>query len=591
MRPIPKPRHLPAVCILALVAATYAYMAWHDQRLSSEQVHIATSALKRYQRSLFEHDPVYTDDGPWRTSAPTFQMLMDLSLTPTGYQDLTLGFRMMTGVVVMIYLCGMYALLYRQTRSWAMSTFVAVLSTAVTHGLGDSSWGLGPLATIQPRGLCIAFMPLFGLALLRYGNPWRMIVIFFLAGLMGNLDMVMSMNLTIVLIVAYLGLQRFRPRAWLTALAGAGCAFVAALPYWLYCYALRRSMSGGASEPAGKAFLEAMRIGGWEVLYPDMFDELVNWLVVVAVLAGPIAVMLFRVERYRVRHVKVWLWFIVAVLLVTFGLHGASQLYGAQRAQTPPILGFLSASSLVMLPLYVLFAQSMTILFRIIRGHRSLLRWACAALMVAWLLPANNLRVARHAVLHAGSSLLAEQYRPRSEQRHQERLARQAELESIAEWASGNTPENAVFITDQIQLRMLASRAIVASRFDVDYFYYYAPAELEWWNQTIHAQRRFLRAAEGKNSERMFAQLKVLLGQNNQLRLAGSDHLYAIILAGITAAGSQPPAYLTPIEQSGWGRHYRLYRVNQAILPGDTQPQTAPSTQASPDETPDILVN
>ncbi len=173
MRPIPKPRHLLAVCILALVSSAYAYMAWQDHRLSSEQIHIATSALKQYQRPLFEHDPVYADDGPWRTSAPSFQMLMEFSLVPTGYQDLTLGFRVMAGVVVMIYLCGMYALLYRQTRSWAMSTFVAVLSTAVTHGLGDSSWGLGPLATIQPRGLCIAFMPLFGLALLRYSNPWR----------------------------------------------------------------------------------------------------------------------------------------------------------------------------------------------------------------------------------------------------------------------------------------------------------------------------------------------------------------------------------------------------------------------------------
>ncbi len=172
MRPIPRTRHLLAVLIFAGASAAAGYMATIDDRLSKTQIGIASVAVKRHEPELFADDPVFGESGRWRFHTPFLQSLLEVILLPTGYQDLTLPFRALTGVAVMIYLSGMYALLYRQTRSWSLSAFVAVLSSAVTYTLGRSYWGIGSLASITPPTLVLAVVPLIVLSYLRYERQW-----------------------------------------------------------------------------------------------------------------------------------------------------------------------------------------------------------------------------------------------------------------------------------------------------------------------------------------------------------------------------------------------------------------------------------
>ena len=68
---------------------------------------------------------------------------------------------------VLLYLCGMYALLWRQCRSSSIAAFVSVLSIAVIPTFGEWFSGIGTLESITPAGLVMVFSPFLMLCYLR----------------------------------------------------------------------------------------------------------------------------------------------------------------------------------------------------------------------------------------------------------------------------------------------------------------------------------------------------------------------------------------------------------------------------------------
>ena len=563
MRPVPRPRHALAAALLLGVAVLYGYLATLDERLSDTQVDIATAALKDHQPDLFQQDPVFSGR-LWRFHTPVFLGLLKFALVPTLYGDLILPFRLLTAVVALVYLAGAYGLLYHQCHSWSVSVFVAVLSSAVTYTLGRSYWGVGSLGSITPPALCIAMVPILVLTFLHYGDPaaarsrqWRLLWVFAFVGLLGNLHLVTAMNLTIVLVIVHLGRYRFAPRAWPVALLGAACALLTASPYALYYFALRQATSPAGVGIAYDQAFEAFRVGDLGVLYPDMFKSVLNWLLIVAVLVIPAGTVLPRVQRLRVPNLAFWVWFALAGLFVAFVLQGLSQLIGFLRGQAPPVIDFVQASSLVMLPLYVLFAQTLTNLFRLIRAHRAWVRWGCAALMAAWMVPSDNLRVARHRLLDAATMYMEEGDKPRRVQRHRERAERRRELAAIAGWARRHTDPSAMFLTDRLEFRMLSHRAILAGENDARYIYYLAPWRLPDWMDRLKRQKRLLNPKAGDRAgAEALRDFAGELAARQEFRDA--KHWYAVIRAG---AGSEKTDILEPVSGQGWGRHYRLYRL------------------------------
>ena len=178
MKPVPKAQHLFAGMILLAVAGVYAYLAALDDRVSPTQTSIAAAALKEDDPSLFRHDPVYGPSGLWRVHTPVFQGLLKMALVPTGHRDAILPFRFMVPGITLLFLGGMYALLFRACRSWSVAVFVAAMSTRVTYTLGGATWGVGSLGSITPATLCLAVVPLLVLAMLRHmggtkGRPRR----------------------------------------------------------------------------------------------------------------------------------------------------------------------------------------------------------------------------------------------------------------------------------------------------------------------------------------------------------------------------------------------------------------------------------
>jgi hypothetical protein len=540
---------------LAAVSAMAAYFALSDDRLSDTQMNIAAVAAKRHETSLYPNDPILGHEGRWRFNTPAFQVPMEMILVPTDYEDLTLPFRTMAGVLTMVFLCGMYALLYRQTRSWSVSAYVAVLGSTVTHTLARSYWGVGSLASVTPQGVVTALLPLIMLAYLHYENTWRVLLVFAAVGLLGNVHIVSAGNLTIILLIVYLVRMRFSPAAWPMAIACLLCAGAAAIPYAGYYWHLRVAAAPAGAEIDAAEVYQAFRLGGLAVLYPGMLKDLLYWLALVAVLLVPAVAVLSRVERFRVRDLSAWVAFGCGALFVALGLHGAGQIAGILRGDPPPVIDFARAASLVMLPLYVLFAQALTNLFRLMRAHKVRMRWACAAFMVAWMLPSDNLRVGRHMAYDLIAAGLPNDRTPLRVMELRDKKERHDELAAIAAWARAESDQAAVFLVDTPEFRALSRRSVAACKDDVNYFYYVTPWELGDWRRKVVRQGEVLSPPGKKASDQeILAFIDDLAAQAS----APVPEWYVVLRA---ADAPDAPGGLTLVSGTGWGKHYVLYRA------------------------------
>lgn len=557
MRPTPTARHLTAAAIFLAVSVLFGYLAMHETRISDRQAHLATAALKEHDGALFTHDPVYGRSGLWQVDLPIFQSLLKLSLVPSGYRDVVLPFRLMTGIVALVYLCGMYALLFQQCRSWSVSAFVAVGSAAVFEAIPGLKWGFGSLATTEPETLCLAVLPMILLAYLRYEHQVRVIWVFAAIGMLGNLDLSVAMNLTLVLSGVYLVRHHFTWRAVGTAALGAMAALLAAMPTLSYVVWLRATMSGagGADYDLAQAALATFDP---DLLYPRVLTKLLNWhvLVMLTVLGIPSILVLVRVERFRVRHQSVWVWLMILAIVVGFGFHGLSQAVGKVLDRPPPILEFFSALKLVMVPLFVLAAQALTNVFRLAPRQRALLQSVGLVAIVAWLAPSENLRVARYSIWETGTSFLEEARKPTSVLRHRRRAARHKEREAVAAWARTRSKGDAVFLTDDIVFRMASRRSILVSDKDMWYYYYLAPTQLPRWNQRVQGQAALLNWPAGRADPDMIAKTIEALSDQGDFETVSEWYVLLEHESHLDSAGG-----LTPIESEGWGTYYRLFRV------------------------------
>jgi len=566
MRPVPRSRHLLAVLILAAASAVSGYFVSLDDRLSTAQANIASAAVKRHDPQRYTHDPIFGDELLWRFHTPAVQGILELFLVPTDYQDLRLPFRAMAGVMTMVFLCGMYALLWAQCRSWSVAVFTAILSTRVIEALGGSYWGIGSMASIAPPGICQALLPLVVLAFLRYSRPaggdllatqWRVLLVFGFVGLLGNFHLVTAMNATIILLVAYVARQRFRPRCLPVAIGCALAALVAALPYAWYYVGLRAAASGPAGEADPAVVYEAFRIGQLVTLYPELLTELLDWRLLAGglVLVTPAVTLVLRIDRFRTQNLRVWVWMVLGGVLTAFVLHGVSQAAGKLLNVPPPVTDFVQAAGLVMLPLYVMLAQSIVNLFRLLHGHRRLLRWAGAVLLAAWMVPADNLRVPRYAVVDLATRFMDEADKPSSVIRHHDKAARRAELAAIGQWALGRA--GSVYLTDRGEFRALARRPIVLAPSDARYLHHLAPGRLGDWMKLFRRQQALLHPPAGRADGKAIAQFVTELVEADPKKLDLAEW-YVILPAG---AAPERPAPLKPVEGGRWGRHYCLFRI------------------------------
>jgi hypothetical protein len=560
MRPVPRPQHLISAMIFIAVAILYGYQATYDTRLSESQVYMGASLLKNHDPSLFAADPVFGPSRLWQLHTPALQGIFDLVLIPTDFLDAALPFRILAGIIPLIFMVSMYVLLYRQCRNWSIAAFTSVLSSTIIYVIGSSYWGTGSLASVTPWTFCISVTPLIVVAFLRHIGQWhRLLVVFLLVGLMGNIHLAIAMNLCLVLVIVYLGRQRFAPKAWLPACSFLIVAALGAAPYGAYLLALRQSLNPTGAMASSALAAQAFDAADMFVLYPGVLKSVLNWVLVMAIVVIiPAVIVLASVERYRIRDMGVWVWFVVSVLIVALGLHGLCQFLAAMHNSAPPIIDLVQAGGLIMLPLYVMFSQALTNMFRLVRAHRIIVRLICAALMAVWMIPSDNLRVARYAMLDTATVYMDEQDKPHSVQRHHEAAYRHQELAAIARFAANSTPKDALFIIDVPAFRMLSRRSIVACAEDLNYLFYLTPAKLGDYLALLDKQKSLLHPPAGRANMMDIQQWAIQLHKQEPYAQAGQ--CYAVIEAGLVGEDNVPAT--TAIESPQWGRYYKVFRLD-----------------------------
>jgi hypothetical protein len=575
MRPVPRSRHFIAVLLLAALAAGAGLLARHDDRMSDPQHHGAAAAMKRADLSLYSHDMIF-GSRLWLLNPPLPQFLLNRLWSITGGADPARPFCLAVAPLVLLYLLGMYFLLYSQTRSWSISVFVAALSSTVTHALGGSFWGIGSLASIQPMGLCTVAIPWLVLGALNLPRQWAVAGIFGFVGLLGNIHPGMALNLTLVLAAAMLARWRFRPLAWLRIAICLAAAVAAALPYLMYvARMIGRIRPDSAAVQAG-AYFRALEVAGVESLYPQILGEAVNWPMAMFLLVVPAALLLHRVERYPIRNAAFWWWMLGGTLVVTFLAQGLAQLVGTLRPSIPPVLSFAQASALLMLPLYVLLAHVLTSVFRIAQSHGDLIRWACLALAATWVIPSENFRVARYRALETATTFMPESSKPRKVFQHRRKTRQSRELVRLGHWARTTDPAS-VFLFNDIEFRVHSRRAVLAATDDLPYVYYYAPWRLSGWTQTLQDQQNLLSPAETFEIDRLRGFVRDL---SRQPAWQGVRQWYVVY------GGPAPPGTPLEVEPVFRGEFYRVYAVDDLPRVRSTTPATQSETFPEPETAP-----
>lgn len=550
--------------MFAMVAAGYGRLAMLDYRFAPSQPDMAAAALKNENQQLYPCDPVLGGGKLWRLESPLFQGVMTFWLVPQGYTDVTMPFRATVPILTMLYLCGMYALLYRQCLNWSVSAFVAVLSSAVVSGPGQWHWGVGSLGSVTPDALCLSVTPLVMMAYLRYARQWQVMLVFGFVGLMGNVHLLTAINLTIILGLVHAARERFRLSAVPMLLGALACAGIGMAPYLAYYFAQRQEASPEGVAAGYSWARGALETAGLDVLYPDLLRPLAAFGLFCAILGAPAASMLFRRERFRTRELGTWVWFVAAAAFVGLGLHGLTQAVGRWRDRPPLTIDFVQALVILLLPLYVLLAQALTHLFRLMSGLRPWLRGACVLLLIGWVGYSDNVRVLRHWVAQQATAFMSEGDKPPYVKRQRERQARFEELARLAAWCADNahTDPGAVFITDNSDFRMLSRRSILNSPDDVRYIYYARPWRLKEWAQDIDRVEQLCDSPG--TGQGLFAYADELTGPGaGQINASA---WYVVLDNGRTLDASTTAQ---EIKSDLWGQEYRLFRLPRpATRPG-----------------------
>jgi hypothetical protein len=567
MRPVPSSKHILSVVIFLFVAGWSGWWAFTEHRLSESQLAFAAAAARRHDPTLLRYDSAFGklhgQGRLYELPTPVFLALLDAVLIPSGYQDLTLPFRVLAGPMVFLYLCGMYALLWRQTHSSTISAFVAVLSVTVLETFGDWFWGIGPLETISPQGLVIACSPLVLMSYLRNSHRLHVGLTFAFLGLLGNIHLVSASNLALVLLLTHLFRNRFSRGALLQAGLSIALFTLGTLPYLMYFLSLRSQLAAAAETTgiSAHAVLDALRLADLDVMYPELRNSLLRWVLYVAALAIPSAVVLWRFEQYPSRNLDLWVGLILGGVLVALGLHGLSQWIGRLWGSATPYVDFIQASAWVMLGLYGLAAQALTKLFRLARRSGWLVRWALAAILVAWILPSDNLRLFRHVLYDWGTAFLADENKPLRVQEIHDQRHKDTELLAVADWAGLNTDPRSLFITDQIDIRARARRSLYVCREDFRLFYYLTPWVLDEWSRKVMTQYAWLNPPF--NASELAVALDALAGSDDY---ADATEWYLIVPR---RPGDELAGLFQEVVHEDWGKYWRVLRY---------QPRTTRST-------------
>lgn len=557
MRPVPSPKHMPSIVILIAASLLAGYLAWHDDSITDDQVHILTAL--RANGSNYAGDSLYDGHiagGEFRHMySPAFTSLIEgvRKICPAGSAP-EMPLRLLVAPVAMLFLLGMYALLWRQTMSSATSTFVAILSATMMSTFNGWHWGVGAISSITPEGLVVAVSPLLVLAYLKYFNDRRIMLVFLVMGLCANVDFVSAMNLAIISLMVLLACHRCNRQALAVCVCSIFLFIVGALPgisHMLAVHAQVLKAFPNAAAPDFATIMQAFSLSYYEVTYPGLLVPLWQWGLYPLTLAAVSLVVLWRLDKFRSQFVDLWVWMAISALIVMLAFHAMAMGAAGFVRSTIPFYVFLQASSWLMLPLYVLFARALTQVFRILeKKHRHLLRWAMAGVMIGWMLPTDAFRPMRYG-LYSLTALTPIGQNSLKINDILERKARRRELANIAKWQNGHCTNSFVYVDDP-KYRLNSGQAILNCPEDFICYYQLAPSQISRWMDDLHDDRKT-----------MVRPLNIPeLTRNATARAAATPQITEFFVITSDKDISANPQNLQEVKSDdNWGKYWKIFRI------------------------------
>jgi len=558
MKPAPHQKHRTAALILLAVAGVQTYLACLDNRLGPAQVRMITARFKRDAPDALAADPTFGPGGPWRVENPFERFLASAMLTDESDRAPYMAFGLAAGVMAAIYLFGMYALLVTQCRSWSLAVLVAVCSMRVVDVMGNAYWGAGALTSATGEGLFIAVTPWLILAALR-AETWRETAITFLGvGVVGNLYVPGAAALAIMMLAAHMARERLAWRRLAMTALYAACTCAALLPAWLHHIGAAGALASDRAHTDAVAAMDALATGNLKVGFGAMLPDLLNWSLMGAALVLAGGILLLPITRHRVGNRRFWLAMLAASLALAGPVHWLCILAGSLWSAPPPAIGFIRASALAMVPLYVLVAEGLVALFRALVTYRRFLRVAYAILVPIWFVGSVNMRIARHEFLEAATVFLDDEAKPRNVRRHRQQDLARNELHAIALWArdEANTDPSSVFLVESNSsavFRMLSHRSVAACRDDALGVYTLTPHGLGLWHERVQAQARLLAGQAGAGDVKQFA-----TEWQRQGLFTDATTWYVVRPAALHRGVD-----LVEETNENWGKVYRVFRYDQ----------------------------
>jgi len=556
MRPAPSPKHIPSIIILIAVSLLAGYLSWHDDSITDDQIQLLTSL--KANNANFAGDGIYDHHivgGQFHHmhSIAFAGLIRAVNRICPANASPEMPMRLLVGPITLLFLLGMYALLWRQTMSSATSTFVAVLSTTMMSTFDGWHWGVGAISSITPEGLVVAISPLLMLAYLKYFNDRRIVLIFMLMGLCGNIDIVSSINMALVAMLTFLACHRFNRQAMAVGVSGVFLFMIGALPNISHLLMVHAQIEQAVGQVAPIDFATVMRafdMSYYEVTYPELLMPLWQWGLYPLTLAAVSLVVLWRLDKFRSQFIDMWVWMSISSLIVMLGFHALATAAAYLTRQPLPFYVFLQASCWLMLPLYVLFARALTQVFRILeKKYRHLLRWVMAGVIVGWMLPSDALRPARYGLYRLAAMTPIGQNSLKIND-IMERKAKRQELVNIARWQNKNCVNSFVYIDDP-KYRLNSGQAILTCREDFIYYYLLLPSQLQQWMDNLHETRKILARPLNIQELTNDAIKRVsVIPQISQVYIITSDKEIA-----------DNPQNLQEIKSDNWGKYWKIYRI------------------------------
>jgi hypothetical protein len=197
--------------------------------LGGDQLVTGYTLLKQMNPALFVRDLFLKDESLIQFYVPGYMMLIRLVMALTGDYGMALVY--LTPIVLLLYLTGMYALVFEVTKNPFIALLVALVSSFMAHTVGGEYWGAINVRFIVPRTVSLAFVPWLFLLAFRWlpgVRLWHLPLVAFLGGLAGNLYPVSSLFF-IEFLIGLILLQQGITRKSLSTLALCGLAAVVGL--------------------------------------------------------------------------------------------------------------------------------------------------------------------------------------------------------------------------------------------------------------------------------------------------------------------------------------------------------------------------